>query len=140
MTYGAQPLFLALHKPIWSIVGCLTSAANQPLRRKARGTFDIKVKRLTVVAMFTDTERLDLVELKRENALDFVFKVSSRASIDLDFSVPAALERDVLDGIKQRPKAAFNETFRPAEFQPFGFTVAEKPLKVSSKFTASRDG
>jgi predicted nucleotidyltransferase component of viral defense system len=45
------------------------------------------VKRKTLVAMFSDDELMERLVLKGGNALDLVYGISTRASVDLDFSL-----------------------------------------------------
>lgn len=49
------------------------------------------VKRAAIKALFSDDELLDRLVLKGGNLLDVVFGISSRASVDLDFSVDGDL-------------------------------------------------
>ena len=46
-----------------------------------------EIRRLTIIALFADDELLRLLVLKGGNALTLVYKLSSRASLDLDFSI-----------------------------------------------------
>lgn len=50
--------------------------------------FREKVKRLAIIALFSDDELLEKLVLKGGNLLDVVFKVSARASLDVDLSTP----------------------------------------------------
>lgn len=47
------------------------------------------IKRAAVVAMFADDDLMDILVAKGGNAMDLVHRVSSRASVDLDFSMKA---------------------------------------------------
>lgn len=49
-----------------------------------------KVKRLVIIAMFSDDDLMDMLVLKGGNALDIIHQIEHRASVDLDFSI----ERD----------------------------------------------
>ena len=44
-----------------------------------------KVKRLAIIAMVSDDELMDILVLKGGNAIDLIYQVSGRASIDIDF-------------------------------------------------------
>ena len=46
-----------------------------------------EIKRLAIIAMFSDDVLMDTLVLKGGNALDIVYKIASRSSIDLDFSM-----------------------------------------------------
>ena len=44
------------------------------------------IKKTSVISIFSDDDLFDLFVLKGGNAMDLIHKVSSRASVDLDFS------------------------------------------------------
>ena len=44
-----------------------------------------KIKRLAIIAMFSDDDLMERLVLKGGNALDIVYEIGSRASMDLDF-------------------------------------------------------
>ena len=58
-------------------------------KRKNADVLD-RIKRLAVIAMFSDDTLLDKLVPKGGNALDLVLGVTTRASIDLDFSIEHA--------------------------------------------------
>ena len=66
-----------------------------------------KVKRLGVQAMFSDDELLDTLVLKGGNAMALIHRLSTRASIDLDFSMHLDLPNGV-EGIRGRVGKARN--------------------------------
>ena len=49
-----------------------------------------RVKRLAVMAMFSDDELLDELVLKGGNAMALIHKLTSRESVDLALSMPPA--------------------------------------------------
>ncbi len=53
-----------------------------------------RIKKLVVIAMFSDDELMERLVLKGGNALDLIHRISTRASLDLDFS----MERDFAVG------------------------------------------
>jgi hypothetical protein len=85
-----------------------------------------RVKRLAVMAMFSDDALLDELVLKGGNAMALIHKLTSRESVDLDFS----MRHDFPDGVKtvtDRIAAALTRTFRPEGYEPFDIKMAEKP-------------
>jgi len=48
------------------------------------------VRRRILIALFSDDELMDTLVLKGGNALALIYKVGSRASIDMDFSIQSA--------------------------------------------------
>lgn len=89
-----------------------------------------RIKNLAVTAMFSDDELMDELVLKGGNAMALIHKLTSRESVDLDFSMrhdfPYGVEK-----VKQRIEAALQRTFRPEGYEPFDFKMAEAPAQVS---------
>ena len=50
-----------------------------------------QIRRLTIVALFSDDELFDRLVLKGGNALSLVYRLTSRSSFDLDFSMEGDL-------------------------------------------------
>ena len=88
-----------------------------------------KIKKLAVVAMFSDDELLDELVLKGGNAMALVHRLSARASVDLDFS----MRHDFHDPEKtiHRIGEALKRTFQPAGYEVIDINVANKPDQLS---------
>lgn len=89
-----------------------------------------KIKKLAVVAMFSDDELLDELVLKGGNAMALVHRLSARASVDLDFS----MRHDFPEGAEKmanRIGEALQRTFQPAGYEVIDIKVAEKPTQLS---------
>ena len=89
-----------------------------------------RIKKLAVTAMFSDDDLMDQLVLKGGNAMALIHKLTSRESVDLDFS----MAHDFPDGseaVQRRIEIALQRTFRPAGFEPFDFKMEEKPAAVS---------
>lgn len=89
-----------------------------------------QIKRLAVMAMFSDDELFDRLVLKGGNAMDLIHRLSSRASIDLDFS----MHHDFPDGVDAfcgRVERALMKTFRQNGYEVFDVKMEEKPDHVS---------
>jgi hypothetical protein len=89
-----------------------------------------RIKMLAVTAMFSDDELLDELVFKGGNALALIHKLTSRESVDLDFSMRHDFPGGV-EGVQRRIEAALLRTFRPAGYEPFDFKMAEKPAHIS---------
>lgn len=46
-----------------------------------------KIKKLVIIAMFSDDALMERLVLKGGNALDIIHRVSARASVDIDLSI-----------------------------------------------------
>jgi hypothetical protein len=90
-----------------------------------------RIKKLAVMAMFSDDELLDELVLKGGNAMALIHKLTSRDSIDLDFSMRHDFPGGV-ESVQRRIEVALQRTFRPAGYEPFDFKMAEKPAQVSA--------
>ena len=89
-----------------------------------------KIKKLAVTAMFSDDDLMDQLVLKGGNAMALIHKLTSRESVDLDFS----MRHDFPDGtaaVQRRIETALQRTFRIAGYEPFDFKMKEKPAVVS---------
>jgi len=98
----------------------------------AKGERDVleQIKKWAVVAMFSDDELMDELVLKGGNAMALIHKLTSRQSIDLDFSMRHDFSGGV-EAVQRRIETALQRTFRPEGYEPFDFKMAEKPAKVS---------
>jgi hypothetical protein len=95
-----------------------------------------RVKRLAVMAMFSDDALMDQLVLKGGNAMALIHKLTSRESVDLDFS----MQHDFPDGVEAmtaRIGRALQRTFPPAGYMPFDLKIAEQPANISPDMRAS---
>jgi len=92
-----------------------------------------KIKRLAIIAMFSDDSLMNLLVLKGGNALDIVYDLSTRSSLDLDFSIAGQFPRESLPDIERRIRQALEETFRLSGYQVFDFRFAERPEEVAEE-------
>ena len=89
-----------------------------------------KIKKLAVVAMFSDDELLDELVLKGGNAMALVHRLSARSSVDLDFS----MRHDFPEGAEKmanRIGEALQRTFQPAGYEVIDIKMAERPGKLT---------
>lgn len=94
-----------------------------------------RIKRLAVMAMFSDDDLMEALVLKGGNAMALIHKLTSRQSVDLDFS----MERDFpggVEGVQARIVRALQRTFRAEGYEPFDFKMAEKPVQVSPELAS----
>ncbi len=91
--------------------------------------FREKVKRLAIIALFSDDELLEKLVLKGGNLLDVVFGISARASLDVDLSTPGDFD---LAELRERVSRALVTTFEEHDLVAFDVTVEEKPEGISN--------
>ena len=84
-----------------------------------------EVRRLTIVALFSDDQLFEQIVPKGGNALNLVYGLSPRTSLDLDFSI----EEDFadLDDTRKRIFRAVKERFSSAGFVVFDESLEPKP-------------
>lgn len=84
-----------------------------------------EVRKLTIVALFSDDQLFEQIVLKGGNALNLVYGLSPRTSLDLDFS----LEKDFadLDDTRKRIFRAIGNRFSSAGFVVFDQSFEPKP-------------
>lgn len=88
------------------------------------------IKKLAVTAMFSDDELLDELVLKGGNAMALIHKLTSRESVDLDFSMKHDFPGGI-ESVHKRIEQALQRTFRPAGYESFDFKMVEKPAHIT---------
>ncbi|HUU94376.1 MAG TPA: nucleotidyl transferase AbiEii/AbiGii toxin family protein [Phycisphaerae bacterium] len=89
-----------------------------------------QIKRLVIIAMFSDDDLMDLLVLKGGNALDIIYEMAQRASIDVDFSIEG--EFDDLETVAGKIRRTLEETFSATGHQVFDVKLTERPPTVSA--------
>ena len=84
-----------------------------------------ELRKIAILAMFTDDVLFNRLVLKGGNALDVVLGMGGRTSIDVDFSIEG--DFDDLDDIKRRVQQAIEGRFDSAGFSVVDFTFERKP-------------
>jgi hypothetical protein len=84
-----------------------------------------EIRKLAITAIFSDDVLFERVVLKGGNALSLALGLSSRTSLDLDFSIENDFED--LDDIRVRVRNALENRFLAAGFVVFDFRFDRKP-------------
>lgn len=87
----------------------------------------ITIRRHILTAMFTDDELMESLVLKGGNALELVHQLSSRASIDMDFSMGEPTME--LDELHDRILKVLGREFQRVGYVVIDFSIREKPGK-----------
>ena len=90
------------------------------------------IKRLALRAMFSDDELMGQLVLKGGNALDLVYDISPRASLDLDFSMPEAFAPEDHSRIGQKIENSLCRVFSEEDFVVFDVTFSERPRETTA--------
>lgn len=91
-----------------------------------------KIKKLAIIALFSDDDLMERLVLKGGNALDIVLGIAQRSSLDLDFSIENDFRKDELYVIKSKIEKTLTGTFIDEGYQVFDITFAEKPENVKN--------
>jgi len=108
----------------------MAKKGRSPSTRSPEDRLD-KIKRLVVIAIFSDDDLLERLVLKGGNALNLAHRVTTRASVDLDFSMEAEFARGELSSIRQRVEHRLKQTFAPVGYTVFDVKLDEKPERVT---------
>ena len=83
--------------------------------------FDLreKIKKLVIIAMFSDDELMDRFVLKGGNALDLIHHVSTRASVDIDLSIADDFTPDERLALQGRMEKALPRHVSSGRFPSF---------------------
>jgi predicted nucleotidyltransferase component of viral defense system len=92
-----------------------------------------QIKKLAVVAMFSDDELMETLVLKGGNALDIVYDVALRASLDLDFSIPTEFDPNNIGEIESKMKKALTKIFHENGYSVFDIKLGEQPEDINFK-------
>ncbi len=90
-----------------------------------------RIKKLTIIALFMDDDLMDTLVLKGGNALDIVYKIAQRASIDLDLSIENEFDSTEIDSVRSRIEKALMRVFNENGYDIFDVRLAETPDVVS---------
>lgn len=91
-------------------------------------TFE-QLRKLTILALFSDDDLMEILVLKGGNALELAYKLHSRASMDIDVS----MEKDfkdfglTLEEVREKIERSLQRTFKEEGFLAFDLTLKERP-------------
>ncbi|MGB2806880.1 MAG: nucleotidyl transferase AbiEii/AbiGii toxin family protein [Sedimentisphaerales bacterium] len=86
-----------------------------------------RIKKLSIIAMFSDDYLMDILVLKGGNAIDIVYGIASRSSLDLDFSIATEFNPIEMSSIKSRFEKALNRVFDESGYKIFDIKFGERP-------------
>jgi predicted nucleotidyltransferase component of viral defense system len=88
-----------------------------------------EIRRLVIVAMFSDDQLMEHFALKGGNALTIVHKLAGRTSVDVDLSMGGDFAED-FNAVGDRIRRALTARFDSAGFAVFDFKFIKKPEVV----------
>jgi hypothetical protein len=90
-----------------------------------------EIRKAVIVAMFSDDMLMQHLVLKGGNALNVVYGISARTSIEIDLSMSADFD-DVADA-RQRMERALRDRFDSLGYELFDFNFAERPKRETNR-------
>lgn len=88
-----------------------------------------EIRKLVIVAIFSDDELMERLVLKGGNLLDVVYELSGRSSVDVDLSMDG--EFDDLECLREKASHALATVFRDHGYVVFDFKLRTAPAVVS---------
>ena len=88
------------------------------------------IRKLVIIALFADDLLMNKFFLKGGNALDIIYKISDRASIDIDVSMIDEFSDDELEDMQSRLERAFEKVFSDHNLLVFDLKLKSKPKEV----------
>lgn len=92
-----------------------------------------KIRKLVIIALFSDDELMNKFVLKGGNALNIVYDISNRASIDIDVSMENDFAKDELEDIKERLEQELIITFGMENYRVFDVKLFPQPHRQDSR-------
>ncbi|MCU7521768.1 MAG: nucleotidyl transferase AbiEii/AbiGii toxin family protein [Ignavibacteria bacterium] len=90
-----------------------------------------KIKKLTIVAFFSDDELMNMIVLKGGNALDIIYKIAGRSSVDIDFSIDNKIPDDKFEIIREKMVRTLSTTFNENGYELIDFNFYERPCQIT---------
>lgn len=91
------------------------------------------IRRKIIVALFSDDYLMDKLVLKGGSAIDIVYKIDQRSSIDLDFSMEDDFENSEIIIVEKKIKSLINRELLSENYQIFDFKFEPKPKNNQNK-------
>lgn len=88
-----------------------------------------KIKRVAILALFSEKELSNALVLKGGNVLDLIYDINHRFSMDLDFSIEGDFR--VVRDVQEKLKQALESTFKKHGYEVFDVSLKECPPLVS---------
>lgn len=89
------------------------------------------IKKMVVIAIFSDDYFMNVFVLKGGNAIDLAYKISSRASIDIDVSMESDFNID-FEEVKEKLEKNITATLAEKKYIVFDFNLIKQPRNQSS--------
>jgi len=89
-----------------------------------------KIKRMAIVAMVSDDYLMEQLVLKGGNAIDLVYQISGRASMDIDFSMQSDFDKHKIDSLKATIENLLIKTYQQERLVAFDVKLTQHPQRI----------
>lgn len=89
-----------------------------------------RIKKIAIVTMVSDDYLMEQLVLKGGNAIDLVYQISGRASLDIDFSMSGDFKKDSIDSIETTIKSLLITTYQQERLVAFDIKLIRKPERI----------
>lgn len=89
-----------------------------------------ELKKIVLIALFSDDVLMDKFVLKGGSAIDLIYKIDSRASVDIDVSMEKDFSKEELQEIEERINKSLKQTFLENGYILFDYKFLIKPKEV----------
>lgn len=104
-------------------------------RRRIKLVMDIRqlnvIKKLVIVALFSDDDLMDVFVLKGGNAINIIYELDYRASQDIDVSMCGDFEEGKLAAVRVKLERALDKTFNERGYNVFDVHLEPRPAKLA---------
>lgn len=94
-----------------------------------------KIKEKCIIALVSDDELMQKLVLKGGNAINIIYKLYNRTSVDLDFSINGDFEEEELPKICQRIEKSLNQVFKEEGCTIIDFRFEQRPVSIKPSET-----
>lgn len=92
-----------------------------------------RIKSIALTALFSDDDLMQMLVLKGGNALNLIYKIASRASIDLDFSINEKINKEDQSIVSEKIENTLRSTFKENRYHLFDYKFFERPKSLDDK-------
>ena len=93
-----------------------------------------KIRTLVIIALFSDDYLLNKLVLKGGNALNIIYKLNERSSIDIDVSIEDDFDKIELEKIKDIILKSLSETFIRENLIVYDYTFEARPALLDEEY------
>ena len=93
-------------------------------------------RKLVLISLFSDDDLMELFVIKGGSAIDLVYKIDSRASVDIDVSMENDLNEFELKEMQRKLHFAIEQTFEENGYTIFDFKLVEKPKNLCAEYAS----